>query len=217
MNYSEYKYLIFSDLYRITGNVKFSALIRQVLSGEAYRYNFWLRTCHYTRSKTAFRYTIHPFAAMVLRHLRYKLGISISPGTQIGSGFYIGHFGGIVIHPRSVIGKNCNISQGVTLGQANRGRNKGYPTLGDNVYLGPGAKIVGAVTIGNNVAIGANCVVTKNIPDDSVVVGVPGRVISQDGATGYINRTDYDNISKGGLAKPGEKGLRNLAKVLNEP
>jgi serine O-acetyltransferase len=72
----------------------------------------------------------------------------------------------------------------------------GYPTLGDNVYIGPGAKKVGAVRIGNNVAIGANCVVTKNIPGNSVVVGIPGRIISQDGSTGYVQRTDYgDKIS----------------------
>ena len=93
----------------------------------------------------------------------------------------------------SIIGKNCNISQGVTLGQANRGRNKGYPILGDNIYIGPGAKIVGAVKIGNNVAIGANCVVTRDIPDNSVVVGIPGKVISQEGAKGYVNNTDYED------------------------
>jgi len=152
----------------------------------------------------------------MLRRLRYKLGISISPGTQIGSGFYIGHFGAIVVHPRSVIGKNCNISHGVTLGQANRGRNKGYPKLGDNVYIGPGAKIVGAVVIGNNVAIGANCVVTKNIPDDSVVVGIPGRVISQEGSIGYINRTDYEKVAKPQPAvELRDKGLRKLGKAPN--
>jgi len=121
------------------------------------------------------------------------LGISIQIETIIGSGFYIGHFGEIVIHPMSEIGKNCNISQGVTIGKANRGKNKGYPVLGDNVYLGPGAKIVGAVKIGNDVAIGANCVVTKDIPDHSVVVGIPGRVISQGGSQGYVNRTDYED------------------------
>jgi serine O-acetyltransferase len=91
-----------------------------------------------------------------------------------------------------VIGRNCNISQGVTIGRANRGRNKGYPVLGDGVYIGPGAVIAGSVRIGNDVAIGANCVVTTDIPDHSVVVGVPGRVISSEGAEGYVNRTDYD-------------------------
>jgi len=135
---------------------------------------------------------IYPLARIMLHHLTYKLGISIPPSTKIGSDFYIGHFGGIVINHKSVIGKNCNISQGVTLGQANRGANKGYPSLGDNVYIGPGAKIVGAVKIGNNVAIGANCVVTKDIPDNSVVVGVPSRVISKEGSAGYINRIGYE-------------------------
>jgi serine O-acetyltransferase len=129
---------------------------------------------------------------MYLTHLTYKLGISIPYTTSIGSGFYIGHFGGIVVNEKSVIGRNCNISHGVTLGVANRGRNKGCPTIGDNVYIGPGAKIVGAVRVGSNVAIGANCVVTRDIPDGSVVVGVPGRVISHQGSAGYVCRTDYD-------------------------
>ena len=75
----------------------------------------------------------------------------------------------------------------------NRGKKKGYPQLGDNVYIGPGAKIIGAIRIGNNVAIGANCVVTKDIPDNAVVVGIPGKVISNQGSVGYVNRTDYDD------------------------
>lgn len=127
----------------------------------------------------------------------YKYGIAIAPDMEIGSGFYIGHYGGIVISPYSKIGKNCNLSHGVTLGQANRGSNIGSPILGDNVYVGPGAKIVGAVRIGNNVAIGANCVVTKDIPDEAVVVGVPGKVISHKGSLDYISKTDYhDKILK---------------------
>jgi len=194
MNYSKYKYLILSDLFRITGNVSLIELIRHVFLGESYKYNFWMRTCRYTRSNTLLKYMIYPIARIFLNHLTYKLSISIPPSTEIGSGFYIGHFGGIVINGKSVIGKNCNISHGVTLGQANRGANKGYPTLGDNVYIGPGAKILGAVKIGNNVAIGANSVVTKDILDNSVVAGVPARIISVKGAAGYINRTDYDRM-----------------------
>ena len=193
MTYKEYRFLIYSDLYRITGRATIALLLKHIFFGETFPYNFWLRTCSYTKHKGMLRYVIYPVATFLLTHLRYKLGISIYPGTKIGSGFYIGHFGGIVVHPSSEIGKNCNISQGVTLGQANRGKNKGHPILGDNVYIGPGAKIVGAVRIGNNVAIGANCVVTKDIPDNSVVVGVPGKVISQEGSEGYINRTDYEN------------------------
>jgi serine O-acetyltransferase len=196
MKYRDYKFLVYSDLYRIIGNAKTSLLIKQLLVGESFKYNFWMRTCNYSKHNVFLKYTIYPFAMLWLRHLRYKLGISIPPDTKIGSGFYIGHFGGIVINSNSQIGKNCNISQGVTLGQANRGRNKGYPILGDNIYIGPGAKIVGAVKIGNNVAIGANCVVTRDIPDNCVVVGIPGKVISQEGAEGYINRIDYEGKFK---------------------
>ena len=103
------------------------------------------------------KFIIFPIAKMMLNHYEYKFGISIPYSTQIGSGFYIGHFGTIVVNGCSHIGSNCNISHGVTLGVSNRGEKKGYPTLGNNVYLGPGAKIIGAITLGNNVAVGANC------------------------------------------------------------
>ena len=192
MKYSEYRYLILSDLYRITGDIRILSFIRSVIFG-LYKYNFWMRTCFYTRSNLMLKFTIHPIAKLILRHIVYKLGIQIPSSTIIGSGFHIGHFGGIVVNAESVIGKNCNISHGVTLGQGNRGKNKGCPILRNNIYIGPGAKIVGAVRIGNNVAIGANCVVTKDVPDNSVVVGIPGKVISQNGSVGYINRTDYDD------------------------
>ena len=192
MTFKEYKFLIFSDLYRIAGNVKRTTLLAYIIRGEAYRYNFWMRSCRYAKSNTLLKYTLYPFARLMHGHLTYKLGISIPAQTSIGSGFYIGHFGGIVVSHKATIGKNCNISQGVTIGRTNRGSNKGYPVLGDNIYIGPGAVIAGNVRIGNNVAVGANCVVTTDIPDNSVVAGVPGRVISQKGSAGYVNRTDYD-------------------------
>jgi hypothetical protein len=125
--------------------------------------------------------------------------------TKIGSGFLISHFDGIGVNAQCVIGKNCNISQGVTLGQANRGKMEGSPIVGDNVYIGPGAKIVGAVSIGDDVAIGANCVVTKDVPDGAVVVGVPGRVISHRGSKDYVCRTDYEHRIKSGVARGGEE------------
>lgn len=193
MLFKDYKFLIYSDLYRITGTAKLTTLLWYILRGGSFKYNFWMRTCLYTKNNPMLKYTLYPFAKFFLSRLTYKLGISIPPDTRIGSGFYIGHFGGIIVNHQCVIGKNCNISHGVTLGQTNRGRNKGCPTLGDNVFIGPGAKIIGAIKIGNNVAIGANCVVTKDIPDNSVVVGIPGKVISQEGSKGYINRTDYED------------------------
>ena len=192
MTFKKYKHFIYSDLYRNVGNKKLSSLIWNIFLGGSYKYNFWMRTCAYTKKHSIFKIILYPISKLILIHFRYKFGIDISENTQIGSGFYIGHFGCIVVNSSSKIGKNCNISQGVTIGQANRGKNKGYATLGDNVYIGPGAKIVGAVTIGNNVAIGANCVVTKDIPDYSVVVGIPGKVISKNGVEGYIELIDYE-------------------------
>lgn len=193
MTFQDYRFLVLSDLYRITANTKTYTLLKYLFMGGSYKYVFWMRTCSYLKSSGSdiYMYIFFPIARIILNHYTYKFGISISSNTKIGSGFYVGHFGGIIVSDRTIIGKNLNISQGVTIGQANRGQNKGYPTLGDNIYLGPGAKIVGAVHIGNNVCIGANCVVTKDIPDNSVVVGVPGKVISQEGSKSYVNRTDY--------------------------
>ena len=194
MNKVEYKELIYGDLYRITRKANVAALIREVFINPSFQYNFWLRTTLYTRSHTLLRYFAYPISRFILSRLKYKLGISIPYYTSIGAGFYIGHFGGIVVNGNSTIGKNCNISPGVTLGMANRGRNKGYPRLGDNVYIAPGAKIIGAVNIGNNVAIGANSVVTSDVPDNAVVVGIPARIISYEGSIGYVDNIDYDTL-----------------------
>ena len=114
-----------------------------------------------------------------------------SASTAVAPGLYINHPGGIVVHSEATIGRHCNISQDVTLGEANRGRNKGFPVVGDGVYLGPGAKVVGHVHVGDDVAVGANAVVTRDVPAGSVVVGIPAKVISQEGAAGYVNHTDW--------------------------
>ena len=91
--------------------------------------------------------------------------------------------GGIVINSKVKIGQNCNISQGVTIGATK----KGVPKIKNNVYIGPGAKIFGDVLIGSNVSIGANAVVTKDINDNGVAVGIPAKTISYNGSTDYIN------------------------------
>jgi len=124
---------------------------------------------------------------MRLRHYSYKFGIQIPFATQIGRGFYIGHFSCIVVSPETIIGKNVNISQGVTIGKKDSGIRKGAAIINDEVYIGPGAKLIGRVVIGKNVAIGANAVVTKDVPENAVVGGVPAKIISMNGATDYIN------------------------------
>nr|WP_315146983.1 serine acetyltransferase [uncultured Flavobacterium sp.] len=113
-------------------------------------------------------------------------GISIPASARIGHSFYIGHFGGIIINANAIIGKDCNISQGVTIGVGGRGEKRGTPILGDNVYVGANAVISGNVIIGNEVLIGACSLVNQSIPDCSVVLGVPAIIISQKGSKGYI-------------------------------
>jgi Serine acetyltransferase len=122
---------------------------------------------------------------MVLNRKKYKYGIDIPYDCQIGKGLYIGHFGGIVVSPSAVIGSNLNISQGTTIGVSSRGARMGAPVIGDSVYIAAGAKVFGKIFIGSNVAIGANAVVNKDIPDFSVVVGIPCHIISDKGSEGY--------------------------------
>lgn len=150
-----------------------------------FRYMYWLRRSANLKGSKNPIY-IYIYYRLMLRRCSYKYGIDIPDSTIIGKGFYIGHFSGIVISPSAVIGNNVNISQCVTIGVASRGKMKGAPIIGNEVYIGPGAKIVGKVCIGNNVAIGANAVVTKDVPNNSVVVGIPAKIISTMGADGYI-------------------------------
>jgi serine O-acetyltransferase len=193
MRLSELRYLIRSDLYRYHARADWRELICLLLWGEpGFRYTFWMRTVRYLGERGRLLLPLYVLARLLLFHYEFKFGISIYAGDEIGPGFYVGHFGGIVVGPGARIGRNCNISQGVTIGQANRGKRQGVPTIGDNVYIGAGAVIIGNVRVGNNVAVGANCVVLDDVPDNGVVVGVPGRVISSRGSEGYVNRTDYD-------------------------
>lgn len=193
MSHSDFKRLINSDLFRYGDGCGWRPLLRNFFKTPGFRYSVLMRACAHVSKQKALRYTIGPVVAFLRHHYAIKYGISISPDTEIGHGFYIGHYGGIVVSPQAVFGRNCNISHGVTIGQTNRGERQGCPVIGDNVYIGPGAKIIGRVLIGNNVAVGANCVVTKDVPDNAVVVGVPGRIISYKGSANYINNVEPDD------------------------
>lgn len=117
--------------------------------------------------------------ARVVSHLSRALtGIEIHPGAEIGDGFFIDHGMGVVIGETTQIGDNCHLYQGVTLGGTSTKRIKRHPTLGDNVVVGAGANLIGAINVGNNVRIGAGSVVVGNVPDNATVVGVPGHVVA---------------------------------------
>lgn len=123
-----------------------------------------------------------PFMPRYLSQLgRFFTGIEIHPNAQIGEGLFIDHGMGVVIGETSVIGNNVLLYQGVTLGGTGLQKGKRHPNIGNNVVIGAGAKILGNITIGDNSYIGANAVVIKDVPADSTVVGVPGRITKQDG------------------------------------
>lgn len=137
-----------------------------------------------------------PFLPRLLSQIaRWITGIEIHPGAVIGKGFFIDHGMGVVIGETAVIGNNVTLFQGVTLGGTGKERGKRHPTLKNNVVVGAGAKILGNITIGNNVAIGANAVVLKSVPENSTVVGVPGRIARKLGKRipGGIN-LDYTTL-----------------------
>lgn len=201
MTFAELRALWRAELYRHTGQISWRQLLKHVVfsdGGECFsdgvKYMFYLRLCRYLKWKQprVIYWPLYRISIGIFTQYKYKFGCSIPHTTAIGRGLYIGHIRDIVINERTVIGDNCNISQGVTIGEANRGRHKGTPVIGHHVYIGPGAKIVGAVRVGDYAAIGANCVVIDDVPDYAVVVGVPARVISYDGSAGYVTLTDYD-------------------------
>jgi serine O-acetyltransferase len=124
-----------------------------------------------------------PFLPRLISQIaRFFTGIEIHPGAQIGQSLFIDHGMGVVIGETSIVGDNVTLYQGVTLGGTGKETGKRHPTLGDNIVVGTGAKILGNITVGNNSYVGANAVVLKSVPANSTVVGVPGHVTKQDGA-----------------------------------
>lgn len=117
-------------------------------------------------------------ARFVSHVARFFTGIEIHPGAEIGEKFFIDHGMGVVIGETSIIGDNVHLFQGVTLGGTSTRRAKRHPTLGDNVVVGAGAKVIGDVTVGTNAKIGAGSVVVTNVPPNATVVGVPGHVVA---------------------------------------
>lgn len=116
--------------------------------------------------------------------------IQIPTSTRVGKGFYIGHCGRIIVNPDVTIGDNVNIATGVVIGAANRGEKKGTPIIGNQVWIGSNAVIVGKIRIGDDVLIAPNSFVNTDIPDHSIVIGNPAQIHMREYACeGYINRT----------------------------
>ena len=140
---------------------------------------------------------------------RMITGIEIHPGATIGKRFFIDHGMGVVVGETTVIGDDVILYQGVTLGGTGKERGKRHPTLGNRVVVGTGAKVLGNITLGNNVKIGAGSVVVHSVPDDSTVVGIPGRIVR---ARGQI----ADDLEHGTLPDPQGQDLENMTQRIDQ-
>jgi serine O-acetyltransferase len=157
-----------------------------------YRISRWLDT--HRQRHHFWWWPLIALEVIVKRITEIVTGVFISPQAQIGAGLLLPHFGGIYIGNGTVVGRNCDVYQGVTIGyNVSTGQEGGYPTVGDRVFLGSGAKVFGPIQIGNDVAIGANAVINKPAPDHAVVLGVPGKVNSYKGSFGLIRYPGWES------------------------
>jgi serine O-acetyltransferase len=179
---------ILSDLarYRVTDERSYPQifiLCPGAVAGIYYRIGHWM--WYYRGHLAVLVALLRPIYIIFKRLVEIYSGASISPRATIGPGLHINHFGSIFVGDVT-IGENCNLSQEVTIGVAGRGEKRGSPTIGNRVYVAAGTKIFGRISVGDDVAIGANAVVTKSIPDCAVVAGIPAEIISYDGSFDFV-------------------------------
>ncbi len=179
MNWRKTKLLIKSDLRRLnkTNNWR---VINYLFTNASFKITFWFRIGSYLQTRKGLLWKfLFLIISLIHKHYQYLTGIQLSIGTQVGEGVNFPHFSCIIINGSDIIGKNCTIYQGVTIGSV-RGK-KGVPIIGDNVVIASHVQIIGNVKIGNNVMIGAGSIITKDIPDNAVVIGNPAHIISYNG------------------------------------
>lgn len=154
-------------------------VVKAIASSPSFKVTFWLRMVNFFRAKNAIVYRLFlKFSIHIFRHYQQKFGIQIGWGLDVQGGLEFFHYNCVVIAGAAKIGRNVSIHQGVTIGRIFAGEKAGCPTICDNVIIFAGAKILGNVRVGRNSVIGANAVVTKDVPDNSVVAGVPAKIIS---------------------------------------
>ena len=147
---------------------------------EAFLYPSFRVQIYHKVSKFFYNRKMYFIARLISEFAKRRTGIEIHPGATIGKGLFIDHGTGVVIGETTIIGDNVTMFHGVTLGGTGNGKTKKrHPTIGDNVFIGSGAKVLGNITIGKNVKIGANAVVLKSVEKGSTVVGVPGCVVEE--------------------------------------
>ena len=172
--------------------------------------SFWA-VWHYRKAHKHYVKGHYFRARWISQRAARKTGIEIHPGAQIGNGFFIDHGHGVIIGETTIIGDNVTLYQGVTLGGSGKETGKRHPTIEDNVMISAGAKVLGSFTIGENSKIGAGSVVLNEVPPNSTVVGVPGRVVKQDNVK--IPRADMDQVH---LPDPIKKEIEDIRRELEE-
>ena len=153
--------------------------------------SFWA-ILYYRISHALYREGHYFWARAISQHAVRKTGIEIHPGARIGKGLFIDHGTGVIIGETAIVGDNVTMYQGVTLGGTGKEHGKRHPTIGNNVMISAGAKILGSFTIGENSKIGAGAVVLEAVPPNCTVVGVPGRIVKRNNIT--IPRDDLDQV-----------------------
>ncbi|WP_289197826.1 serine acetyltransferase [Bacteroides acidifaciens] len=166
---------------KIMGGKKLG-FVRYLITNASFQITFWMRIGGWLSCrKDVFSRILLVLVSIIHKHNQYKTGIQIAMGHPVKGGLMFPHFSGIVINGGAKIGRNCTILHGVTIGSV-RGPKGGVPTIGDNVVIATGSAVIGNVSVGNNVMIGAHSLVLQDIPDSAVVVGNPARIVSMDGA-----------------------------------
>jgi serine O-acetyltransferase len=185
--------IVRADLYRYKGKADLRSFLSTYVHDPGFRFTYYLRkVAFYGQRKRSIGIFGYIYNRILLNHYRFRYGFDISPTMNLGRGFYLGHFGGVVISPYAVLGNNVNVAQGVTIGAASRGARVGAPTLEDRVWVGANAIIVGKVTIGREALIAPGAYVNFDVPANAVVLGNPGKVVAETGSAGYVNRVMED-------------------------
>ena len=168
---------LFKELYEDAKNIKIKDPACKNLISVFFLYPGFIILIFYRFGRFFYRYQLYFIALLIMQIGRFFTGIEIHPGAIIGKRLFIDHGNGVVIGETSVIGDDCIMYHQTTLGGTGKDKGKRHPTIGNNVLIGAGAKLLGPINIGNNVKIGAGSIVLNDIENNKTVVGIPGKIV----------------------------------------